>query len=87
MAALPSTLYSVTSTVSSKGQVTLPAAVRRALGLRAGTPVEFELVAGGAVVRKGVRGPHPVDRVYGVLKSGRHSDDLLDEMRGPRPRK
>ena len=77
----------MTSTVSSKGQVTLPAAVRRALGLRPGTPVEFELVPGGAVVRKGVRGPHPVDRVYGMLGSGRRSDDLVDEVRGPRPRR
>lgn len=74
------------STLSSKGQVTLPKAVRRALGLRPGTPVEFELVAGGAIVRKGMRGPHPVDRVYGILKSARKSDDLVDVMRGPRPR-
>ncbi|WP_369123396.1 AbrB/MazE/SpoVT family DNA-binding domain-containing protein, partial [Shewanella electrica] len=30
-----------TATVTSKGQITIPAAVRRALGLRTGDRVEF----------------------------------------------
>ena len=55
------------SVVSSRGQITLPAAVRGALGLTPGTPVAFELVSGGVLLRKGGGGPHPVDRVYGSL--------------------
>jgi AbrB family looped-hinge helix DNA binding protein len=73
------------STVSSKGQITLPGPVRAKLGLRAGTPVEFELRDGGVLVRKGVRGMHPVDAVFGTLKVDRPVDDLIDEMRGARP--
>jgi len=73
------------STVSSKGQITLPGVVRAKLGLRAGTPVDFELREGGVLVRKGVRGTHPVDAVFGTLKVDRPVDDLIDEMRGARP--
>lgn len=75
------------STISSKGQVTVPVEVRKRLGLVAGTPVEFELHEGGVLLRKGISGDHPVDRVWGILPFERPVDDILDEMRGPRPRK
>jgi antitoxin PrlF len=73
------------STVSSKGQITLPAPIREKLGLAAGTAVRFELRGGGVLVRKGASGPHPVDQVFGRLSLPKPVDDLLDEMRGPRP--
>lgn len=38
-------------TVTSKGQITIPASVRRQLGLRAGDRVEFECGDRGAVLR------------------------------------
>lgn len=38
-------------TVTSKGQITIPASVRRHLGLRAGDRVEFECGERGAVLR------------------------------------
>ncbi len=72
------------STVSTKGQITLPLRARESLGLTPGTPVDFEIVAAGVLVKKGVRGRHPVDRVYGMLKSRRRSDAIVDELRGPR---
>ncbi len=75
------------STVSSKGQVTVPAEVRERLGLLPGTPVHFELRDDAVVLRKGVPGAHPVDRLYGSLRLPRPVDALLDEMRGPRPKK
>lgn len=78
-------LYPMKSTISAKGQITVPVEVRNRLGLVPGTPVEFELREGEVVLHKGVKGPHPVDRVFGVLKLERPVDDLLDEMRGPRP--
>lgn len=37
-----------TSTVTSKGQITVPTEVRKALGLRAGSRVHFVLTDGGA---------------------------------------
>ncbi|MBI2469541.1 MAG: AbrB/MazE/SpoVT family DNA-binding domain-containing protein [Candidatus Rokubacteria bacterium] len=72
------------STVSSKGQITVPAEVREKLGLVPGTMVQFELREGGVLLRKGAAGAHPVDQVFGRLKLGKSVDALLDEMRGPR---
>jgi antitoxin PrlF len=75
------------STISSKGQVTVPIEVRARLGLIPGTPVEFELREEGVLLRKGISGTHPVDRVWATLPLERPVDEILDEMRGPRPRK
>jgi antitoxin PrlF len=72
------------STVSSKGQITLPAVLREKLGLLAGTTVQFEVRDGGLLIRKGGGGHHPVDRVFGRLKLAASVDSLLDAMRGPR---
>jgi AbrB family looped-hinge helix DNA binding protein len=79
-------LYGVKSRISSKGQITVPREIREQLGLNPGTVVEFELREGRAVLRKGSRGQHPVDAVYGSIELDRPVDRLLDEMRGPRPR-
>jgi len=73
------------STISAKGQITVPAAVRQRLGLSAGTPVTFELRREGVLLRKGSRGRHPVDEVFGILRLPKSVDATLDEMRGPRP--
>jgi AbrB family looped-hinge helix DNA binding protein len=78
----------MTSTISSKGQITVPKAVRDKLGLRPGSRVEFELTADGALLRKGHRGGvRAVDRVLGVLKRKASTDSLLDDMRGTVPPK
>jgi AbrB family looped-hinge helix DNA binding protein len=77
----------VKSTISSKGQITVPVEVRVKLGLVEGTPVEFELRKDGVLLKKGRKGRHPVDDVFGILKLGKPVDVLLDEMRGPRPKK
>ena len=73
------------STISSKGQITVPAMVREKLGLAPGTAVQFELTEGGVLMRKGSGGTHPVDQVFGRLKLRKPVDALIDEMRGPRP--
>ena len=75
------------STISSKGQVTVPIKVRESLGLTPGSVVNFEVREGGAFLKKGYRGDHPVDTVYGRLKLDRPVDEVVDEMRGPRPAK
>ena len=49
--------------------------------------MEFELSDDVAILRKGTSRIHPVDQVYGTLKLSRPVDELLDEMRGPRPKK
>jgi AbrB family looped-hinge helix DNA binding protein len=73
------------SVVSSKGQITLPAEIREKLGLGPGTPVRFEVREGGLFLRKGRPDAHPVDAAYGRLRLAKPVDELLDEMRGPRP--
>jgi AbrB family looped-hinge helix DNA binding protein len=75
------------STISSKGQITVPAEVRDQLGLRAGTVVRFKIRPDGVLLIKGGGGQHPVDRVFGVIKPAQRMDslELLDRMRGPRP--
>ncbi|HEX3694323.1 MAG TPA: AbrB/MazE/SpoVT family DNA-binding domain-containing protein [Polyangia bacterium] len=73
--------------LSSKGQITVPIEVRKKLGLRPGTVVHFEVVEGGALLKKGARERHPIDAVYGILKLDRSVDAIVDEMRGPRPRR
>lgn len=75
----------MTSTISSKGQITVPVELRERLGLTPGVTVFFELREDGVLLRKGFRGEHPVDQLYGVLQLDRTVDELLDEMRGPRP--
>jgi AbrB family looped-hinge helix DNA binding protein len=76
----------MTSTISAKGQITVPKAVRDELGLRPGTRVEFELTAQGALLRKGhPGGVRAVDRVLGILKREAPTDVLIDDMRGPVP--
>jgi antitoxin PrlF len=75
------------STISSKGQITVPLEVRERLGLIPGTPVEFELREEGVLLRKGISGSHPVDKVWATLRLDSPVDEILDEMRGPRPRK
>ena len=74
----------MTSTISSKGQITVPKAVRDKLGLRAGARVDFELTAGGVLLRKGQRSAtRSVDRVLGILKRETSTDALIADMRGP----
>ncbi len=72
------------STISTKGQVTVPVEVRDRLGLLPGTPVEFELREGGVLLRKGVSKSHPVDQVFGIIDLDASVDQLLEESRGPR---
>lgn len=72
------------STLSSKGQVTIPVAIRARLGLKAGTPVEFEVQGDVAVIRKRQAGEHPIDRGWRHLELGKPVDRILDELRGPR---
>ena len=75
----------MTSTISSKGQITVPKDVRDRLGLRPGTVVEFELTGKGVLLRKGHKGMRPVDRVRGILERAARTDDLIDDMRGAAP--
>ena len=58
----------VEATVSSKGQVTLPAAMRAKLGIAVGSRIQFELRDKELVVRPEV----PMSAYYGMLRPYAH---------------
>jgi AbrB family looped-hinge helix DNA binding protein len=68
--------------VTSKGQVTIPKAVRDRLGLRPGDVIEFSAEPTGTVVRKR-RDANPFEQYRGYLKhlAGTTPEDLVSEMR------
>lgn len=69
--------------VSEKGQVTIPKALRDRLGIGPRQVLELREEGGRLVVTKAMP-EDPVERVYGILDLGRPTDDLVDEVRGPR---
>lgn len=70
-----------TAIVSEKGQVTLPKAIRDKLGIRPGEILEFRTEAGRLIAVKASRRAQ-VERVVGILKTGRTTDEMMRELRG-----
>jgi AbrB family looped-hinge helix DNA binding protein len=54
--------------ITTKGQVTIPIAIRERLGLLPNTEVEFELARDGVVLRKARRGSRRGERVVAHLR-------------------
>jgi AbrB family looped-hinge helix DNA binding protein len=73
------------TTVSEKGQITIPKRLRDRLGLRPGTILEFEEANGRLVGRK--LGPvDALDELYGILElPPGGTDAFIREIRGPGP--
>lgn len=69
------------STISEKGQVTVPKVLRDRLGIRAGDRLEFTEEHGQLVVRKATE-RDPVEAVYGILTLDQSTDDTLRALRG-----
>jgi antitoxin PrlF len=75
------------ATVSEKGQVTIPKALRERLGVRSGDVLEFSEERGVLVARKVIE-TNPVDAVYGSLAAydrfpGMSTDEFIQTIRGP----
>ena len=77
--------------VTTKGQVTIPIAIRARLGIRPGDELDFRAEDGCVVARKGIpAGAFDALRVH-MQESGAGEDpfeglsalEMLDEMRGP----
>jgi AbrB family looped-hinge helix DNA binding protein len=67
--------------LSEKGQVTIPKPLRERLGLRPGHVLVFSEERGRLVAAK--QSPEdPIERVYGVLKTGRTTDTTIRRLRG-----
>lgn len=71
----------MTTTVSEKGQITIPKPLRERLGLRTGQVLEVREERGRLVLAK-KNLQDPVDRVYGILKLGRSTDEIMNMLRG-----
>ena len=72
------------TTVSEKGQVTIPKRLRDRLGLRPGTVIDFEEAGGRLVGRRLVPADH-LDDLVGVLALPGGADAYVDAARGPAP--
>lgn len=71
--------------VAERGQITLPKAVRDALGLTKGTLLKVELEGGRIILRKNV--DDAISRARGRFKlpEGVTTDDVMRELRGRAP--
>lgn len=75
------------ATVTRKGQITVPKAVRDALGLAPGSQIDFEIEPGRVIIRKRV--PHEAfERWQGHLRGklpAESVDELISMLRGHEP--
>jgi AbrB family looped-hinge helix DNA binding protein len=78
----------MSTTVTRKGQVTIPKAVRDRLNLKPGSAVDFELTPDGHFVlakagkKPAARVKGRFDRIRGVLKGEMTTDEIMALMRG-----
>jgi antitoxin PrlF len=72
------------STISTKGQVTVPLEIRRRLGLKQGDRVEFVVDNGQTILRPARPSENPFEKYIGKLpafESAREINDWVAEMR------
>ncbi|MGH7025478.1 MAG: AbrB/MazE/SpoVT family DNA-binding domain-containing protein [Caulobacteraceae bacterium] len=75
----------MSTSVTSKGQVTIPKAVRDRLGIVRGDAVDFELARDGRVVLVKVEGDRPPSRfeaLRGRAGAGLTTDEIMALTRG-----
>lgn len=76
--------------LTSKGQVTVPVAVRRKLGVQAGDALDFADEGGRIVVRKARPSPAEIDAWLAALTGSADrmlemtTDEIMDEIRPQR---
>lgn len=74
----------MTTTISRKGQITVPAAIREAIGLTAGTEIEVQLGPSGTfVARKAARQSHFAKfRGIAARRGPGKSEEAMNILRG-----
>ena len=75
----------MSTTVTSKGQVTIPKPVRDLLGLKAGSKVDFRRNADGSVTLSRADGklpPSRFDKLRGHAGPGPSTDEIMALTRG-----
>jgi len=71
------------ATVSEKGQVTIPKALRSRLGIRPGAVLDFDAEGGRLVARK-AQAADPIDAAWGILDLPEPVDTFIERARGRR---
>ena len=69
------------TTVSQKGQITIPKPLRVRLGLGKGQVLDVREERGRVVMTK-TTFSNPFDKYYGILKTGKTTDEMMAELRG-----
>ena len=69
------------STVSERGQVTIPKALRNRLGIRPGQVLEFQAENGRLVAKKDLP-VNPVESIYGIIEVEGGTDRAIAALRG-----
>lgn len=76
----------MSTTVTSKGQVTIPKAVRELLGVLPGSKVEFKVATNGDIVLKRADGttpePNRFAKYRGFLGPSPTTDEIMAMLRG-----
>jgi AbrB family looped-hinge helix DNA binding protein len=67
------------STITSKGQTTIPKQIRDALGLKAGDQVRFTLLADGTVIMRSKRGS--IKDLAGILYDPDRKPIPIEDMK------
>jgi AbrB family looped-hinge helix DNA binding protein len=67
--------------IAERGQVTIPKPLRKMLGLKPGTVLEFAEERGRLIAVKS-EGTDPVSQVYGCLGNKIDTDTVIAELRG-----
>lgn len=79
------------STLSSKGQVTIPQEIRVRLGLKEGDRVEFVVEDGRTILRPAKRSDNPFEAYVGALGTFpggvKQINAWLNELRGGKPKR
>ena len=73
------------TTVTEKGQVTIPKEGREKAGITPGDDLKFEIEDGEIKVRKNTE-ENPFERWEGVLKTGKKTEEIMEELRGDQDR-
>lgn len=68
--------------ISERGQITIPKKLREQLGLHHNVEVEITITDTGLLIQKKAVSQHPVESVYGILKSMDGTDAYIEEIRG-----
>lgn len=72
------------ATVTAKGQITIPKAVRDALGVKPGSKIDFKPLDDGhiAIVKQGPKPKGRFDRFVGHAGKGMTTDEIMRLTRG-----